>query len=175
MWLINDDFIMLGYRYIVILFVIGVLRWYTSHCGAGAGGNNTGDESMAIEQGSLKIDSLTEANVNERGVDKTWGANYLYGSGGLQNDIIMIAEQFDSIKSVGFTPSASGSLNLGTLANPLGTIYTNAVVAGSPDASGALFVYGTDDYVGGDRQLFEITVEGSAVTVQPVGAVAIPR
>jgi hypothetical protein len=94
----------------------------------------------------------------------------------------MIAEQFDSIKSVGFTPTASGTMELGTQDNPLGPIYADTLVAGSPDASGNIYLWGdAPGGIGVAPVLYQIGVSSGGASGPPaiemieVDAVTVAR
>jgi hypothetical protein len=63
---------------------------------------------MAVEYNKLVVATFTEANVDLRGTGAGWGANYVFHSGGLQNDITHIAHKIDNFEPG--SPSASGGI-----------------------------------------------------------------
>ena len=125
---------------------------------------------MAVDYKKIILPSLTEANVNLRGVTKTWGANWIYASGGLQNDITLIAAEIDQIKNDGWTPSASGRHDIATAAIPLRQVRIEQFVAGGPETSGALYLYGNTEILG-NAQLYRIQVDNGTLAAVAVGFV----
>ena len=125
-----------------------------------------------VTYGQLENLSFTEAEMVGRGTANAWGAGWVFASGGLQRDIIMAAEEFDTLKRDGLAPSASGSANLGAVATPIKRADIMQVVAGSPDVSGHLFMYGgPDTQDGGNLALYEIVVDSGSLSAKRVPAI----
>ena len=106
----------------------------------------------------LVVLDFTEKEVNDRGTN-AWGANYVFSSGGLQNDITLIAHKFD----YGYTPAASGSAELGASGTPFRTIYVDRPVFGSPDASGKIYMYAGAETA--EQQLYTLTIDTNTTTL----------
>lgn len=105
-----------------------------------------------VTYNELVVLDFTEKEVNDRGTN-AWGANYVFSSGGLQNDITLIAHKFD----YGYAPAASGSADLGASGTPFRALYADRPVFGSPDLSGVIYMYGGDPTA--EQRLFAITVD----------------
>lgn len=119
---------------------------------------------MAVVYNRLVVASFTEANVNLRGTN-AWGDSYALASGGLQNDITLIAHQFD----YGYAPAASGSAILGAQATPFLRVHSEQFTAGAPDSSGGIFLYGNTQ-VGANNQIYRIQIDNGALVAVAVGA-----
>lgn len=85
--------------------------------------------TMALSKTTLVTGA--EAVKAQRGT-QTWGANYVFNSNGLQNDINVISDALSGVYN-GFVPQTSGTYTMGSADMPLkasGIIMNNA--AGVP-------------------------------------------
>ena len=105
-----------------------------------------------VTYNELVVLDFTEKEVNDRGTN-AWGANYVFSSGGLQNDITLIAHKFD----YGYVPAASGSADLGASGTPFRTFYADRPVFGSPDMSGVIYMYGGNPTA--EQYLYSLTID----------------
>ena len=85
--------------------------------------------TMAISLATLKGGASA---VNAQRGQNTWGANYVFASGGAQNDIGVLADlalEVETAKTAGPTIVGSGVAVIGSAATPIATsgLYINAV------------------------------------------------
>ena len=127
-----------------------------------------------VTKGFLEVLTFTEAGFAQRGT-KTWGAGWVFASGGLQRDILKMGEEFDDLYRDGYAPTSSGVANLGTTTTPFKQVVARELVSGSPDGSGSLFLYGSTDVQSGTgNQLYRLTINSGAVAIEAVGSIATP-
>jgi hypothetical protein len=130
------------------------------------------ENRMAVAYKELKIASFTESEFRARGVTNVWGSNWVFASGGLQNDLLMAAQLTDDWKANGITPDASGVANFGTDTLPLNTVRGDSITAGTIDSSGGFFIFGDDnDAATDDYQIYRIQVDGGTLQAVAVGSI----